>query len=385
MYLYKLVINDEMIDYVLEKYGNKWQVDDVISNEILDDLLKREFNKQQRVKDEKGKMTKEKRPLKDDKRKLTGIKIAVDLEKRIQNVEIDLNKAKEKMLMERAVIIIDSDTSSNSDDIPPGTEILETSSDDIPPITHPFQTSSDDTIKSSSKDTFSSDDTWEQKNISDDQRTIFKGKPASSSISFQGKQALSSKLSKAKSKSSSKSLSVKKLGSSKHLTPRRGSSFNPYQAKLRSSSKDVQADVGESVGSNSKVIIIDSNTSSSSDDIPLSTETLETSSDDIPPSTHPFQASSDDTLKSSSDSDEKRIVFKDKSGSSSTSLSSKHLASRTHSNSNPYQAKLRSSSKDVQANVGARAGSLNLLVPTKRPPPLRFGPCSSENLGTNSE
>ncbi|GKB48215.1 hypothetical protein Tco_0898968 [Tanacetum coccineum] len=131
MYLYKLVINDEMIDYVLEKYGNKWQVDDVISNEILNDLLKREFNKQQRVKDEKGKMTKEKRPLKDDKRKLTGIKIAVDLEKRIQNVEIDLNKAKEKMLMER-------DTSSSSDDIPPSIEILETSSDDIPPITHPL-------------------------------------------------------------------------------------------------------------------------------------------------------------------------------------------------------------------------------------------------------
>ncbi|GKC37101.1 hypothetical protein Tco_1049485, partial [Tanacetum coccineum] len=127
-----------------------------------------------------------------------------------------------------------------------------------------------------------------------------------------------------------------------------------------------------------EVIIIDSNTSSSSDDIPLSTETLETSSDDIPPSTHPFQASSDDTLKSSSEytwyddlsSNEKRAVFKDKSGSSSTSSSSKHLASRTHSNSNPYQAKLRSSSKDVQADVGVRAGSLNLLVPTKRPHPV---------------
>ncbi|GKE22695.1 hypothetical protein Tco_1434207, partial [Tanacetum coccineum] len=82
--------------------------------------------------------------------------------------------------------------------------------------------------------------------------------------------------------------------------------------------------------------------------------------------THLVEAAWYDDLSS----DEKRIVFKDKSGSSSTSLSSKHLASRTHSNSNPYQAKLRSSSKDVQANVGARAVSLNLLVPTKRPHPV---------------
>ncbi|GJX24195.1 hypothetical protein Tco_0228640, partial [Tanacetum coccineum] len=95
-----------------------------------------------------------------------------------------------------------------------------------------------------------------------------------------------------------------------------------YGTKLTNNSRDMQK-LSSTQSSNTtrrrEVIIIDSNTSSSSDDIPLSTETLETSSDDIPPSTHPFQASSDDTLKPSSDSDEKRIVFKDKSGSSSTS------------------------------------------------------------------
>ncbi|GJZ68915.1 hypothetical protein Tco_0632465 [Tanacetum coccineum] len=93
---------NEMIDYVLEKYENKWLVEDAISNEILDDLLRREFSKQQREKNDKGKTV-----LKNDKGngplkgKILRIKIVDDYEKRIQNVEIDLNKAKEKMLMER--------------------------------------------------------------------------------------------------------------------------------------------------------------------------------------------------------------------------------------------------------------------------------------------
>ncbi|GKA80667.1 hypothetical protein Tco_0787359 [Tanacetum coccineum] len=84
--------SDDMIDYVLEKYRNNWQVDDAIADEILDDLLKRERDKQQRVKDDKRNG-----PLKDDKRKVTRIKIMDDLEKRIENVEKDLNKAKDKM------------------------------------------------------------------------------------------------------------------------------------------------------------------------------------------------------------------------------------------------------------------------------------------------
>ncbi|GKF04248.1 hypothetical protein Tco_0034916 [Tanacetum coccineum] len=66
-------------------------VDHAIADEILDDLLKREFNKQQRVKDDKGK-----RPL-----KVTGIKIMDDLEQRIENVEKDLNKEKEKNILTR--------------------------------------------------------------------------------------------------------------------------------------------------------------------------------------------------------------------------------------------------------------------------------------------
>nr|GFA08517.1 hypothetical protein [Tanacetum cinerariifolium] len=42
-----------MVDYVMEKYGNKWLLDDDISDEILDDLLKRKFEKQQRLKEER--------------------------------------------------------------------------------------------------------------------------------------------------------------------------------------------------------------------------------------------------------------------------------------------------------------------------------------------
>ncbi|GJZ92381.1 hypothetical protein Tco_0664446 [Tanacetum coccineum] len=161
---------NEMIDYVLEKYENKWLVEDVISNEILDDLLRREFSKQQHekskydkgktvLKNDKGNGTlkddKGNGPLKDDKGNILRIKIVDDYEKMIQNVEIDLNKVKEKMLMERA------DTANAFDDIPPSIEILETSSDDTPPSTHPFQTSFDDTLNSSYEDTCSFDDTWE--------------------------------------------------------------------------------------------------------------------------------------------------------------------------------------------------------------------------------
>nr|GEW49491.1 hypothetical protein [Tanacetum cinerariifolium] len=44
------VVNDDMIDYVLHKYGSNWQVHDVIADDILDDLLKRDCEKQKRMK-----------------------------------------------------------------------------------------------------------------------------------------------------------------------------------------------------------------------------------------------------------------------------------------------------------------------------------------------
>ncbi|GJT65092.1 hypothetical protein Tco_1016572 [Tanacetum coccineum] len=53
MNLKKLVINDEMTDYVLEKCMNKWHVDDIISDKILNDLLKRKLEKQHHLKDDK--------------------------------------------------------------------------------------------------------------------------------------------------------------------------------------------------------------------------------------------------------------------------------------------------------------------------------------------
>ncbi|GJT93873.1 hypothetical protein Tco_1082718, partial [Tanacetum coccineum] len=120
MELNKFVVNDDMIDYVLHKYGTNWQVHDAIADDILDDLLKREWEKQQRVK---------------------------------------------------GVIIIESDTSydhnpfevtyaESSDHCP-----FQATSDESSDHNH-FQATSDDTLKSSSEDIFSSDSTWEQKKAS---------------------------------------------------------------------------------------------------------------------------------------------------------------------------------------------------------------------------
>ncbi|GJY78156.1 hypothetical protein Tco_0483957 [Tanacetum coccineum] len=80
--LSKLVVTDEMIDYVLAKYENKWRVDDAIVEVILDDLLQKAFNEPELVKD--------------DKVKGTGFESSDHLENKIQNVEEVLYKAKDK-------------------------------------------------------------------------------------------------------------------------------------------------------------------------------------------------------------------------------------------------------------------------------------------------
>ncbi|GJR20954.1 hypothetical protein Tco_0942632 [Tanacetum coccineum] len=68
---------------------------------------------------------------------------------------MDINKGKEKMVMERA-------TSDESSDYNPFQATSDKSSGH-----NPFQVSSDDTLKSSSEDTRSSDSTWEHKKILD--------------------------------------------------------------------------------------------------------------------------------------------------------------------------------------------------------------------------
>ncbi|GKA73179.1 hypothetical protein Tco_0779395 [Tanacetum coccineum] len=142
--LNKLVITKEMVDYVMEKYGNKCLVDDDVGDEILDDLLKREFEKQQRLKADKGKEL-----LKDDKASLTGIDILDDPKRRIDNVEVILTRQREKSQGNRGVwmvflgditnyilvaelIILDSDTSSSIE------SLNRSSFSKIPPSTHPF-------------------------------------------------------------------------------------------------------------------------------------------------------------------------------------------------------------------------------------------------------
>ncbi|GKD02255.1 hypothetical protein Tco_1177229 [Tanacetum coccineum] len=178
MDLNKFVIKDDTIDYVLHKYGSKWQVHDAIADDVLDDLLKREWEKQLRVKY--------------DKRKVTKMKILELLEQRIDKVRKPLNKEKqimvinkekEKIVMEIEVIIIKSDTSSDhnpfqatsdeSSDHNPFQATSDESFDHNPFQTtsdessdqNLFQVSSNDILKSSSEDTCSSYSTWEQKQL----------------------------------------------------------------------------------------------------------------------------------------------------------------------------------------------------------------------------
>ncbi|GKB76276.1 hypothetical protein Tco_0943171, partial [Tanacetum coccineum] len=120
---------------------------------------------------------------------LKGINILDDLEQRIENVEKHLNKAKKKM-----------DINKGKEKMVMKKVTSDESSDD-----NPFQVSIDDTLKSSSKDTY-------------EQRTVYKGRPGSTSTS-----ATTTKLEKLKSRSRSKHLPVEKISSSKHLTPRTGS------------------------------------------------------------------------------------------------------------------------------------------------------------------
>ncbi|GKC89835.1 hypothetical protein Tco_1150484 [Tanacetum coccineum] len=101
---------------------------------------------------------------------------------------MDLNNGKDKMMMEKEVIIIESDTSSDHNPFQVTSDessiTYDESSDDNPfqfsiddsfdhnpfQVTfdesfddNPFQVSTDDTLKSSSENTCSSDATWEQK------------------------------------------------------------------------------------------------------------------------------------------------------------------------------------------------------------------------------
>ncbi|GJU19016.1 hypothetical protein Tco_1146982 [Tanacetum coccineum] len=144
MDLNKFVVKDDMIDYVLHMYGSNWQVHDAIADDILDDLLKREWEKQKRVKY--------------DKRKI-----------------MHINKGKEKMVMERDTSYdyfsrVKQPLMKASDHKPFSKQHL-----DERQYHNPFQVTShdtsDDTLKSSYEDTCSSD--YEV-------RTVYKGRRGSS-------------------------------------------------------------------------------------------------------------------------------------------------------------------------------------------------------------
>ncbi|GJZ34239.1 hypothetical protein Tco_0579675 [Tanacetum coccineum] len=206
--LQNLVITEETVDYVMEKYGNSWLLDNDVSDEILDDILKREFEKQQRVKYQKGK----------GDFKATGTDIIDDVDKENSNVEVVIKKPKNKKLKEKIlwnvkgvfgwifkhnlkvlslrhpfhmkftnyillveVIILDSDTS--------------TYSLDSPPSTHPFKTSSDNEFDSRYEDSCNYDDSWQPtKGVNKiTSKSVLKGKHVTSSVSDKGRKGSTSK------------------------------------------------------------------------------------------------------------------------------------------------------------------------------------------------
>ncbi|GJU96507.1 hypothetical protein Tco_1321263 [Tanacetum coccineum] len=164
---------------------NKFVVHDAIADDILDDLLKIEWEKQERVKY--------------DKKKVSEMKILNLLEQRISRVgkhlnkakeKMDINKGKEKIVMEREVIIIESDTSydyfpfqatfDESSDHNPFQATSNESSDH-----NPFQATSDessDLTLFNKKATISSEIVQLYDDLSsDEQRTVYKGRAWSSS------------------------------------------------------------------------------------------------------------------------------------------------------------------------------------------------------------
>nr|GEV45776.1 hypothetical protein [Tanacetum cinerariifolium] len=160
--LNKFVEKDVMIDYVLHKYGSNSQVHDVIADDILHDLLKREQEKQQRVKY--------------DKRKVTEMKILELLEQKIDKVRKHLNKekqimvinmGKEKMVMERG----------NK------TKLLKVNQGlDQPKRKKAFDSKQRSSSAKGKKATIPSEIIYWYDDLSlDEQRIIYKGRPRSSS------------------------------------------------------------------------------------------------------------------------------------------------------------------------------------------------------------
>ncbi|GJU02357.1 hypothetical protein Tco_1112695 [Tanacetum coccineum] len=82
MDLNKFVVKVDMIDYVLHKYGSNWQVHDAIADDILGDLLKREWEKHHHV-------------------KFVAYVLSVGICVYDKRKIMDINKGKEKMVMER--------------------------------------------------------------------------------------------------------------------------------------------------------------------------------------------------------------------------------------------------------------------------------------------
>ncbi|GKF46219.1 hypothetical protein Tco_0136021 [Tanacetum coccineum] len=75
-------VTKDKVDYVNVEYGTSWLFNNKVSDEILDDLLKRVYGNQQWIKDDKA----------------TGTEIINDVDNENVNVEVVLNKPKNNKL-----------------------------------------------------------------------------------------------------------------------------------------------------------------------------------------------------------------------------------------------------------------------------------------------
>ncbi|GJV28215.1 hypothetical protein Tco_1384663 [Tanacetum coccineum] len=160
-----------MVDYVNENYGTSWLFNNEVSDEILDDLLKRVYENQQRVKDDKA----------------TGTEIIDDVDKENVNVEVIPWNVKGVFgwLFKHKL----------TDDWASCCYNLK-----VPSLRHPFHMKFTNYILRAEliildSDTCNSDDSWEPtKSVNKiNSKSVLKGKHGTSYVSFKGRKGSPSK------------------------------------------------------------------------------------------------------------------------------------------------------------------------------------------------
>ncbi|GJZ94101.1 hypothetical protein Tco_0666304 [Tanacetum coccineum] len=183
-----------MVDYVHENYGTSWLFNNEVSDEILEDLLKRVYENQQRVKDDKA----------------TGTEIIDDVDKENVNVEVVLNKPKNNKLKGKELIILDSDTCNSDDSWEPTKSVNKINSKSVLKGKHgtsyvSFKGRKGSPSKKGSCSKSIKTKPWKvlkfyDDSSSDDHGSVFRGKPGSTSKGVRAPKYSRAKQSKGKRK-----------------------------------------------------------------------------------------------------------------------------------------------------------------------------------------